>query len=146
MRNTNVKCYLTHTSCLDGESRQDKPGNCRPRSTQRGWSWLWLCQFELEQIQYTLALPHGAASCCVKFRLKIKECFCLIFQARMRFIYNRCRDSREETNPGPCDFQNCKETDRQRECMFSPGISKDIKELIFNCSTCIKYAKQQAEA
>ena len=32
---------------------------------------------------------------------------------------------------------------RAKDCMFSPGISKDIKELISNCSTCIKYAKQQ---
>ena len=32
---------------------------------------------------------------------------------------------------------------RAKDCMFWPGISKDIKELISNCSTCIKYAKQQ---
>ena len=32
---------------------------------------------------------------------------------------------------------------RAKDCIFWPGISKDIKELISNCSTCIKYAKQQ---
>ena len=32
---------------------------------------------------------------------------------------------------------------RAKHCTFWPGISKDIKELISNCSTCIKYAKQQ---
>ena len=32
---------------------------------------------------------------------------------------------------------------RAKDCMFWPGISKDIKELFSNCSTCIKYAKQQ---
>ena len=32
---------------------------------------------------------------------------------------------------------------RAKDCLFWPGISKDIKELISNCSTCIKYAKQQ---
>ena len=32
---------------------------------------------------------------------------------------------------------------RAQDCMFWPGISKDIKELISNCSTCIKYTKQQ---
>ena len=32
---------------------------------------------------------------------------------------------------------------RARDCMFWPGISKDIKELTSSCPTCIKYAKQQ---
>lgn len=32
---------------------------------------------------------------------------------------------------------------RAKDCVFWPGISKDIKELTSSCSTCIKYAKQQ---
>ncbi|KXJ12138.1 Uncharacterized protein K02A2.6 [Exaiptasia diaphana] len=32
---------------------------------------------------------------------------------------------------------------RAKDCMFWPGISKDIKELTSSCSTCMKYAKQQ---
>lgn len=32
---------------------------------------------------------------------------------------------------------------RAKDCMFWPGISKDIKELTSSCSTCINYPKQQ---
>ncbi|KAK3748845.1 hypothetical protein QZH41_006630 [Actinostola sp. cb2023] len=32
---------------------------------------------------------------------------------------------------------------KAKECLFWPGISKDIKEMSSNCATCIQYAKQQ---
>ena len=32
---------------------------------------------------------------------------------------------------------------RAKDCLFWPTISKDIKELTSNCSTCITYSRQQ---
>ena len=32
---------------------------------------------------------------------------------------------------------------KARNCLFWPGITKDIKEMSSNCATCMKYAKQQ---
>lgn len=32
---------------------------------------------------------------------------------------------------------------KAKDCLFWPGISKDIKELTSSCSTCIKYSRQQ---
>ena len=32
---------------------------------------------------------------------------------------------------------------RAKECIFWPGISNDIKELVMKCPTCLKYSKQQ---
>ena len=32
---------------------------------------------------------------------------------------------------------------KARDCLFWPGITKNIKEMSSSCATCMKYAKQQ---
>ena len=44
-------------------------------------------------------------------------------------------------HPGHLGVEKC--TLKARECLFWPGITKDIKEMVSSCATCLQFAKQQ---